>query len=65
MSKIKISELRPIESDLKELNDLETANIIGGYDEEAESSQDIIQRAMQEAVMRRDIFRNSNSNNKR
>jgi len=65
MSKIKISELRPIESDLKELNDLETASIIGGYDEEAESSQDIIQRAMQEAVMRSDLFRNSNSNNKR
>ena len=65
MSKIKISELKPVKSDLKELNDLETASIIGGHDEEAESSQDIIQRAMQEAVMRSDLFRNSNLNNKR
>ena len=60
MSKIQILELKPNNSDLKELNIIETANIIGGYDSEAESSRDIIHKAMQEAVMRSDVSSNSN-----
>ena len=59
MSKIQILELKPNNCDLKELNIIETANIIGGYNSEAESSKDIIQKAMQAAVMRSDL---SNSN---
>lgn len=60
MSKIQILELKPNNSDLKELNIIETAKIVGGYDSEAESSKDIIQKAMQEAVMRSDVSSNSN-----
>ena len=58
MSKIKINELSVNKSQLKELNDVETVIVIGGYDEEAESSRDMIQRAMQEAVTRSDMSRN-------
>ena len=58
MSKIKISELEPNKSQLKELQDLETMAIIGGYDEESESSRDLIQKAMREAVTRSDMSRN-------
>ena len=60
MSKIKILKLKPNNSHLKELNIIETANIIGGYNSEARPSQDIIQQAMQEAVIRSDISNNSN-----
>jgi|GEM_PF-4965794 len=60
MSKIKINELEVNKSRLEDLNDLETIIIIGGYDEETESSRDMIQRAMQEAVMRSDMSRNGN-----
>ena len=60
MSKIKILELQPNNSHLKELNIIETANIIGGYNSKAYSSQDIIKKAMQEAVIRSDIYHNSN-----
>ena len=60
MSKIKILQLKPDSSHLKELNIIETANIIGGYNREAHSSRDIIQKAMQEAVIRSDIYNNSN-----
>ena len=58
MSRIKITELEPNKSQLKELNDLETIRIVGGYDEESESSRDMIQRAMQEAVTRSDMSLN-------
>lgn len=60
MSKIKIYDLEANNSELKELNYLEAVNITGGSDEEAESSQDIIQKAMEEAVMRSDILNNGN-----
>ena len=60
MSKIQILELKQNNSDLKELNIIETVNIIGGYNNEAESSRDIIHKAMQEAVMRSDVSSNSN-----
>ncbi|MDJ0594026.1 MAG: hypothetical protein QNJ72_29275 [Pleurocapsa sp. MO_226.B13] len=62
MSKIKFYELEVNSSELKELNDLETLSVIGGYDdEEAESTRDIIQRAMKEAVTRSDMSRNGNN----
>lgn len=60
MSKIKFFELKPNTSQLKELNDLELANIVGGYDKEAESSKEVIQKAMEEAVMRSDLSLNGN-----
>ena len=60
MSRIKITQLQPNESQLQDLNDFETIKIIGGYDdEESESSSDMIQRAMQEAVTRSDMSLNS------
>ena len=61
MSKIQILELKPNNCDLTELNIIETAKIIGGYDSETESSKDIIQKAMQEAVIRSDLSSNSKS----
>ncbi len=62
MSKIKFYELEVNSSELKELNDLETVSVIGGYDEEeVESTRDIIQRAMKEAVTRSDMSRNGNT----
>ena len=57
MSRIKINELEPNKSQLKDLNDFETIKIIGGYDEESESSRDKIQRAMLEAITRSDKSR--------
>lgn len=60
MSKIKFYELEVSNSQLRELNDLESISVIGGYDGETQSSQETIQRAMQEAVTRSDILRNSN-----
>ncbi|MCC0179439.1 hypothetical protein I4641_20975 [Waterburya agarophytonicola K14] len=65
MSKIKIYQLKQTNSHLKELNAFETTKIVGGYDEETESSQDIIQKAMQEAVMRSDISLNANRANRK
>ena len=59
MSKIKINQLQVNKSQLKDLKDFETIKIIGGYDEENnESSRDIIQKAMTEAVTRSDMSRN-------
>ena len=62
MSKIKINDLKSTstKSQLQELSDLETANIIGGYDEEEQSSRNIIQKAMEQAVMRSDACLNGN-----
>lgn len=60
MSKIKIYELKVSDSEFTELNRLETVNIVGGCDEESESSQEIIQKAMQEAVNRSDLLNNGN-----
>ena len=59
MSKIKILELKPNNSHLKELNIIEAANIVGGYTRETRSSKDIIQKAMQEAVIRSDMSKHS------
>ena len=64
MSKIKINELKvnSTKSQFQELSDLETANIIGGCDQEEQSSRKIIQKAMQEAVMRSDACLNGSRN---
>ena len=64
MSRIKLYELEANKSQLKELNDTETINVIGGYDEETESTRDVIQKAMIEAVTRSDMLRNSKPTNK-
>ena len=65
MSKIKLYKLQANNSQLKELSDMETINVIGGYDnEETESTRDVIQKAMIEAVTRSDMLRNSKPINK-
>ena len=59
MAKIKINELEVNKSQLKDLSDIETITVIGGYDdEETKSSRDMIQRAMQAAVNRSDMSQN-------
>lgn len=62
MSIIKIKELKAnsTKSQLQELSDLETANIIGGCDEEEKSARNIIQKAMEQAVIRSDASLNGN-----
>ncbi len=60
MAKITINELKVNQSQIQDLSDIETVTVIGGYDEEeTESSRDMIQRAMKEAVMRSDMSQNS------
>ena len=59
MSKIKISELKVSDSELKELSELETGNVIGGYGER--SSAEIINEAIKNALIRSDIAQNSNA----
>ncbi|MDJ0570333.1 MAG: hypothetical protein QNJ53_15000 [Pleurocapsa sp. MO_192.B19] len=59
MSKIKISELKVSDSELKELSELETGNVIGGYSER--SSAEIINEAIKNALIRSDIAQNSNA----
>lgn len=59
MSKIKISELKVSDSELKELSELETGNVIGGYVER--SSDEIINKAIKNALIRSDIAQNSNA----
>ena len=61
MAKIRIEELEVEKSTLKVLNEVEAIYVIGGHDEEAESSRDIIQKAMQEAVSRSDMSMNGKS----
>ena len=59
MSKIKISELKVSDSELKELSELETGNVIGGYVER--SIDEIINEAIKNALIRSDIAQNSNA----
>lgn len=63
MSKIQINELDKNNSELKELGDWETNNIIGGYKELPDMkvpSREVIQKAMKDSLMRIDISQNSN-----
>lgn len=72
MSKIQINELDVKDnSELKDLGDLETHNIIGGYKQVTNivpsvkvSCREVIQKAMKDALIRRDISQNSNPINK-